>query len=106
MRRIVFLTPPDARYGFGLTGVQQLAVGPDTLEEALRELVDDPEIGVLVVDERLVTASIQSRLRKLERNWSGLMVVLPAPERAARVEEDYVLRLIRRAIGYQVRLSL
>jgi len=31
--------------------------------------------------------------------------VLPSPERAARVEEDYALRLIRRAIGYQVRLS-
>jgi hypothetical protein len=32
--------------------------------------------------------------------------VLPAPEKAAAVEEDYALRLVREAVGYQVRMSL
>lgn len=106
MKRIVFMTPPDARYGFGLSGVRQLVVGTDTLERALLELVDDAEIGVVVIDERLVEAPVQQRIRQLERRWPGLIVVLPAPEKAVRVEEDYAMRLIRRAIGYQVRLDL
>ena len=38
--------------------------------------------------------------------WSpGMVVLLPAPAAGAPLEEDYVLRLIRRAIGYQVRLG-
>jgi V/A-type H+-transporting ATPase subunit F len=41
----------------------------------------------------------------MERRWPGLVVMLPAPREGARVEEDYVLRLIRRALGYQVRLG-
>jgi vacuolar-type H+-ATPase subunit F/Vma7 len=41
----------------------------------------------------------------LEGRWPGLVVVLPAPLRTQVAEEDYVLQLIRRAIGYQVRLS-
>ncbi len=47
-----------------------------------------------------------SRSGSWRRRWPGLVVVLPAPLRGRSVaEEDYVLQLIRRAIGYQVRLS-
>lgn len=106
MKRIVFITPPDARYGFSLAGVRQLAVGRETLQKVLLEMVGDLGIGVVVVDERLVERPAQERLRQMERRWPGLIIVLPAPEPAARAEEDYALRLIRRAIGYQVRLRL
>lgn len=106
MKRIVFVTPPDARYGFSLVGVRQVVVGPDTLQKALLELVDDSGIGVVVIDERLVTGPAQERIRQLEKRWPGLIIVLPAPQEVARVEEDYAMGLIRRAIGYQVRLSL
>ena len=106
MKRIVFVTPPDARYGFSLVGVQQVVVGPDKLHKTLLELVDDPGIGVVVIDERLVTGSAQERIRQLEQRWPCLIVVLPAPGEVVRVEEDYAMGLIRRAIGYQVRLSL
>lgn len=105
MKRIVVLTPGDARCGFALAGVRQQALHPGQLPAVLRELASDPATGVIVIDERLATESAQERLRELERRWPGLVVVLPSPERAARVEEDYALRLIRRAIGYQVRLS-
>ena len=78
---------------------------PADLEAALHELLGDPATGVVIVDERLVPGSAQQRLRDLERRSTGLIVVLPAPGEAVRIEEDYALRLIRRAIGYQVRLS-
>ena len=46
-------------------------------------------------------------IRELDRRWPGVVIVLPAPERRPPpLEEDYVLQLIRRAIGYQVRLGL
>ena len=105
MKKVVVIAPPDAEHGFALAGVGQRSAPPGTALAALRELAGDPLVGVIVVDERLATGAVPAQIRELERRWPGLVVVLPAPEKAALVEEDYVLRLIRRAIGYQVRLG-
>lgn len=99
------MTPADARLGFALGGVRQMTSEPAGLEACLRGLMADVDTGVVVVDERLVPGVAQQRLRELERRWTGLFVVLPAPGEAVPAAQDYVLRLIRRAIGYQVRLS-
>ena len=105
MRRIVVVTPADADLGFALAGVRQVTSEPAGLEACLRGLMAEVDTGVVVVDERLVPGPAPQRLRELERRWAGLLVVLPAPGKAVPAAEDYVLRLIRRAIGYQVRLS-
>jgi len=105
MKKIVVVTPPDARHGFALGGVRQLTPGPAELPATLRQLAAEPETGVVIVDERLLTVPARAEIAALERHWPGLVVVLPSPAEAAAAEEDYVLRLIRRAIGYQVRLG-
>lgn len=99
------MTPPDARFGFALTGVRQRTLLPEQFPPELKALLDDPGVGLVVVDERLASGATQANLREMERRWPGLVVMLPAPREGARVEEDYVLRLIRRALGYQVRLG-
>ena len=99
------MTPPDARHGFALSGVRQQTLVPSQLLAELRALLDDPAVGLVVVDERLAAGHVQALLREMERRSPGMFVMLPAPEAGARLEEDYVLRLIRRAIGYQVRLG-
>jgi V/A-type H+-transporting ATPase subunit F len=105
MKRIVVVTPEDARDGFALAGVRQVTAVPSLVPELLRSISNEAETGVVIVDERLVDAEVQAALRRLEARWPGLSIVLPAPGKGLRAEEDYVLRLIRRAIGYQVRLS-
>jgi V/A-type H+-transporting ATPase subunit F len=105
MKKIVVVTPPDARHGFALAGVRQMTATPADVSATLQQLVSDARTGVIVVDERLVVGPTRERIREMERHWPGVVIVLPSPEKAARVEEDYVLQLIRRAIGYQVRLS-
>ncbi len=105
MKRIAVVAPADARHGFALAGVRQATSAPAELEATLRELMSEPAIGVVIVDERLVAGPARQRLAELERRWPGLVVVLPAPGEAVPIAEDYALRLIRRAIGYQVRLS-
>jgi V/A-type H+-transporting ATPase subunit F len=105
VKGIVVITPPDATHGFALAGVRQLNATADTTPAALHELSRDPATGVVIIDERLVSRPLREQIRVLEERWPGLVVVLPAPLRAKVAEEDYVLQLIRRAIGYQVRLS-
>jgi hypothetical protein len=54
-----------------------------------------------------LTAGIdEERLREIEKGWHGVVVVLPSPVSTPAEVEDYASRLIRRAIGYHVRIRL
>lgn len=105
MKRIVFITTRDARYGFSISGVSQLAVTPDEAEATIRKVLAEPDTGVAVVDGRLLGGIGEERFREMEKKWYGLLLVLPAPEKGEEAE-DYAERLIRKAIGYHVRLNL
>ncbi len=112
MRKIAFITPPDVEYGFSLTGIPQTIAEAHDAETVLKNTMDNTENGLVIVDERLLTAQhdgnglSEERLRELENQWQGILLVLPSPEKPAAEAEDYAARLIRRAIGYHVRLKL
>lgn len=103
MKRIVVITPGDADNGFACCGAVQHAVAPGEAQATLERVVADPANGVVILDERLLAEIDAERLRGIERRWPGVLTVLPAPA-GERVEEDYAVRLIRRAIGYHVRV--
>ena len=106
MKEVAFITPEDARYGFSLAGAKQLTVAADKAERLLRETIADETVAVVVIDERLLKAIDSKLFSELEKNWRGLLVTLPAPEWDTDGEEDYLQRLIKRALGYHVRLQL
>ena len=104
MKKIAFITAPDAEFGFSLAGVVQHSTNPEGAEDALREAVTE-EAGLVALDERLMEGLREETLREIEKGWHGILVILPAPERAGAAIEDYAARLIRRAIGYHVRIQ-
>ena len=106
MKKVMFITAQDAQLGFGLAGIGQQIAEPHELEEVLEKAVSDPEQGLIVIDERLTTGIDEDRLREIERSWYGVVVVLPSPVVTAAEVDDYATRLIRRAIGYHVRIRL
>ncbi len=105
MKKIAFITPLDAEYGFSLTGIGQYPVDAVHAEGKLREVMGDPDAGLVIIDERLLAGLGEERIRGLEHGWPGIFLVLPSPEKAPPEAEDYAARLIRRAIGYHVRLK-
>ncbi len=106
MKKVVFLTPADARHGFSAGGAGQVTVAPGEAAQALVRALADEDAGVVVVDERLLAEIGEDRFRALGGEWRGILVVLPAPEKERPAGEDYALRIIRRAIGYHVRLEI
>ena len=102
----VAVRPGDA-LGFRLAGAQVEEIGPGQEGAAFRRLAADPHVGVLAVEEQLLEA-IPARVlgRARER---GLPVVLPfsLPRRwgDAGRGRAYVAALIRRAVGYGVKLG-
>ncbi len=106
MKEIAFITPPDAAYGFKLSGVTHLVTENSEAKDTLRKTMDEPDYGLLIIDERLIAVITEERLRELEQAWNGILLVLPSPEKPPAEVEDYAARLIRRAIGYHVRLKV
>lgn len=105
MKEILFLTVEDALPGFALTGVRQQALAPGQVWETLLQACGDPDVGVIAADARLLAELNEQSLDDLKRRWSGVMVTLPAPAGVVRSADDELQRLVRRALGYHVRLE-
>lgn len=105
MKQCLFITSHDSRYGFNLAGFQQLVIDHEQLESSLQRSMADQVVGIIAIDERLLAGIEEERLQAMEKRWHGIVVVLPPPEMQVEKGEDFALRLIRRAVGYQVRLT-
>lgn len=106
MKKVAFITPTDAEYGFKLTGAKQYSAEKKDMIHTLRKLIHEPETGIIMIDERLLTAKNEAQLKEIDQTWNGILLVLPSPERPEAEIEDYAVRLMRRAIGYHVRLRV
>lgn len=106
MKKIAFVTPHDAAFGFRLTGAEHSVASKNELLQKIQEIIRKPDIGLVILDERLTQKRSLEELRNIEKKWQGILLVLPSPERREIEIEDYALSLIRRAIGYHVRLKL
>ncbi len=102
----VAVRPGDA-LGFRLAGATVEEVPPGGEAQAFRRLLADARLGVLAVEEELY-AAVPPRVlgRARER---GLPVILPFALPRRWGEEGrgraYVAALIRRAVGYAVKLG-
>jgi V/A-type H+-transporting ATPase subunit F len=102
----VLVRPGDA-LGFRLAGAAVEEVPPGGEAAAFRRLLADPRAGVLAVEEELLGA-VPPRLVRRAHD-AGLPVILPfALPRTwgdAGRGRAYVAALIRRAVGYGVKLG-
>jgi vacuolar-type H+-ATPase subunit F/Vma7 len=106
MKKIAFITPGDAEYGFKLAGVSQYVTDSENVHTTLKAATDRQEAGIIIIDERLLKWGAEEKVKDIEKRWKGVLLILPSPERPEAEIEDYASRLIRRAIGYHVRLKL
>ena len=105
-KRLIFFTEKDAQYGFSLAGFEQQVCASEELETLLEQFTQKPEYGLFVIDERLVTESIDKRLREMERGLDLVFIIMPPPAKMEAKREDYAVRLLRKAIGYHIKLNI
>lgn len=98
---------PELARGFQLAGVStEEARTPSEGIERILELADRPDTGVILVEEAFYDALSDSAKRSLERRPVPMVVPFPGPSWAKTTEEAeaYLVEILRRAIGYRVRL--
>lgn len=108
MSDLLVITGQGSSLGFQTAGLETLEVDGDSdISGLLLGLQAGERYGLIAIEERLlekVSASAMKRLRK-----KGLPVIIPInlPMKWGEAEagESPVLRLIRRAIGYQIKLK-
>lgn len=106
LRLAVVVRPGDA-LGFRLAGAEVREVAPGEEAGALRALLADAALGVAAVEEAVLAAAPPALLERARRR--GLPVLLPfalprtfgEPGRG----EAWVAALVRRAVGYGVKLG-
>ena len=106
IKRIIFFTPQDALYGFSLAGFEQHVCTTEELQTLLERFIEKTEYGLFVIDERLVTEDLENRIRDFEKGLDLVFVIMPPPLKMEVRREDYALRLLRKAIGYHIKLNI
>jgi vacuolar-type H+-ATPase subunit F/Vma7 len=102
------LASPAIAAGFRLAGLpaDTLDAGDDPAARLLAA-VALPDLGILIVEQLLLDAVPDDVRRDVERRALPILVPMPAPAwgEARGDAEAYILELLRRAIGYRVRLQ-
>lgn len=106
LRLAVAVRPADA-LGFRLAGVPVEPIAPGEEAAVFRRLLSDPQVGVVAAEEELLRAAPARLLARARQR--GIPVVLPFALPRRLGEEGpgraYVAALIRRAVGYGVKLG-
>lgn len=104
---LVFLSPPDESLGFRLAGYPCVVAeaGPGA-QQAVESLMRDPAVGLIAIDERIFQSLPERLQKKAEGSNRPAVVPIPSLFGWERVSggEDYIIRMIRRAVGYQLRI--
>lgn len=106
--RVRVVASPAVAAGFRLAGLAvDDADSPRDAERALRDEAARPDAGVVLVQQSLYDALTAEARRELERRALPILVPIPDPAwpEERRRPEDYILDLLRRAIGYRVKLQ-
>lgn len=102
------LASPAMAPGFRLAGLAVDEVrDPTDAGERLLLVANAPHTGILLVEQALLDAAPEQVRHDLERRAVPILVPVPAPAwlGGPAGAEDYILELLRRAIGYRVRLQ-
>lgn len=106
-QRLVVIASPGLSAGFALAGVPVYeAANGDAAARQIARVVDEVNPGVVMIDEPLYRELPEEVRRDLQR--AGLPVVIPVPGPDWTTESsahDYIVEILRRAIGYRVKLQ-
>ena len=106
--RVRAIATPALAAGLRLAGLPaDETEDPGAAAERVGALVQEPDLGILLVEQPLFDAFPPLLRRELENR--ALPIVVPVPRAAWGAATDraesYILDLLRRAIGYRVKLQ-
>lgn len=105
--RMKVVTRPGAGLGFRLAGVPVEEVADAGAPQRLAAIVTEPGLGLVAIDAALLPQVPEAALERVSREGVPIVLPIALPERweAGVGGQEYVAALIRRAIGYHIKLQ-
>lgn len=108
MRTCRVIADADSVVGFRLAGVDAVAAGcAEEAERLLRSCIAEGGVSLVLINQGFLDRFSEGTRRRIERLSLPLIIPLPISPVWWKEEpsQDYVLSLIRRAIGYQMKIT-
>lgn len=104
-RAVAIVCTPEVGEGFSAAGLDVIAtpIGPASVRR-LEEILARPSTGLVFVEEPLFAQLGDDERRALRRRPLPIVVPFPGPAQVRESAEEYIVELLRQAIGYRVRL--
>jgi vacuolar-type H+-ATPase subunit F/Vma7 len=106
-QQLVVISSPGLSAGFALAGVPvfEATDGADAARQ-IDHLVDAMNAGVILIDEPLYEDLPEEVMRDLRRSALPVVIPVPGPDWTTEsTAHEYIVEILRRAIGYRVRLQ-
>lgn len=107
MSNVVALVDEETARGFRMSGIGTRTTDtPEELVAWANALRSDPEVRLVLMDESLFRQLPERVKGRLEDSRAPLFIPIPVLDlsKGAVKPEEYVARLMRRAIGYQIKI--
>ena len=97
--RFLTIGDEDMVLGFSLAGVEGKVVeGPDEAREVLREVLSDPDVGIIIISERIAWGMREEVDRYIYTH--SFPLIIEVPDREGPVEWRKSIReMVRAAVG-------
>lgn len=108
MAGLTVITDPDTALGFQLAGAEVTEVaGADEAAARLLALLKAKEPGVVMYNEEYRSALPEKSRAALEESITPVFFAIPVARAGGvgETREVYLARLLRRAIGYQLKIK-
>lgn len=111
MLKVLAISEKELARGFTLAGLETWTVSDaKQASRALEKIISDGRYGIVIMNETLSSGLDKQVKTALSRSNGPMLVSIPAELRWHDAEklphDDYVARLIRRAVGYQLNIKL
>jgi V/A-type H+-transporting ATPase subunit F len=100
--KFVVVTDPDTASGFRLAGVDVLeASNAEEAKTVIPSLLFKDDTGIVAVNEDFMASLDEKLMERIEKTHRP--IIIPIPSRTRQIDRaDYIERLLRRAIGYNI----
>ncbi len=108
MAALLLITGKGVAQGFRLGGFKCREIEEDSdIDEVIEEEFESGGLGLICVEERFHERISDRVLKRVRKHGLPVIISMDIPGRwdEAATEESHIARLIRRAIGYQMKLK-
>lgn len=107
MSEMVIIASRGRADGFTLAGFNVIETTLADIKEVTGELTLSGEYGLIVIDDELYNGLGRDALKRYQKTSKSLLMPIELPKGSAegKFKDTYIEKIIRRSIGYQLKIK-